>query len=108
MAEENKETTEKKEELKLTGQVLLDDDSMNKLRESIRKEIIQEIKENGHYTSEIKQFLNELDSKDYYNIIAQTINGIIEKTDPEKFTWSDEQLKFDKLKLMSDIILLSK
>lgn len=108
MAEEKKGATDEKEELKLTGQVLLDDESMNKLRESIRKEIIQEIKEDGHYTSEIKQFLNELDAKSYYNMISQTISDIIQKTDPEKFTWSDDQLKFDKLKLMSDIILLSK
>ncbi len=68
-------------ELKLTGEVILDNESMEELKEKIREEVINDIKENGNYFSEIERYLNDCNYKSYVILIKDTIDNVISKID---------------------------
>ena len=43
--------------MELKGQVILDEDTMDNLKKQIRREVIDEIKENGNYSFEIEKYM---------------------------------------------------
>lgn len=70
--------------MELKGQVILDEETMNNLKSQIRQEVINDIKEDGNYSSEIEQYLNDCDYKSYMKMIDYTIDNVISKIDKEK------------------------
>lgn len=51
--------------MELKGQVILDDETMDKLKKQIREEVINEIKEDGNYSSEIEEYMNSCNFENY-------------------------------------------
>lgn len=78
--------------MELTGQIILDEKTINALRHQIREEIINEIKEEGNYTSEIVKFMNDCSFEDYIRIIKDTIDHVVRKINKDEI-WSGSTLK---------------
>lgn len=74
--------------MELKGIVTLDEETMEKLREHIREEVIEEIKNKGNYFSEIEKFLVDCKFDSYMKLIERTIENVIERT-------SEEDIHFD-------------
>lgn len=69
--------------MELKGQVILDDETMDKLKEQIREEVINDIKENGNYSSEIEEYMNDCNFEYYIKMIEHTIDNVIKNTNKE-------------------------
>lgn len=69
--------------MELKGQVILDDETMKKLKEQIREEVIDDIKKNGNYSSEIERYMDDCNFEYYIRMIKNTIDNIIRKTNKE-------------------------
>ena len=65
--------------MELKGQVILDEETMEKLKSQIRQEVINEIKEDGNYSSEIEEYLNDCNFVSYMKMINYTIDNIVSK-----------------------------
>ena len=76
--------------MELKGQVILDEESMEKLKNKIRGEVINEIKEKGNYSTEIERYLNDCDYKSYVKMINRTIRKVISKIDKEDITFESD------------------
>lgn len=84
--------------------VNLDKQSMQELKDSVRKEVIEEIKKSGNTYSEIVYFLINLSSEGYFNIIKDTLPDILDKTNETDIVFLDEKIKYKKLKIISDLL----
>lgn len=73
--------------MELKGQVILDKESMDALEEKIREEIINDIKENGNYSSEIEKYMNDCNFESYMRMIKCTIDNVISKIDKEDISF---------------------
>lgn len=69
--------------MELKGTVTLDEETMEGLREKIREEVIEDIKNNGNYSSEIEKYLNDCNFESYMRMIECTIENVIKKTSEE-------------------------
>lgn len=69
--------------MELKGQVILDDETMDKLKEQVREEVINEIKEYGNYSSEIEEYMNSCNFENYMRMIEVTIDNVIKNTNKE-------------------------
>ncbi len=69
--------------MELKGQVILDDETMDKLKKQIREEVINEIKEDGNYSSEIEEYMNSCNFENYMRMIELTIDNVIKNTNKE-------------------------
>lgn len=63
--------------MELTGKVILDEDTMDMLKEEVREEVIEDIKNNGNYSSEIETYLNDCNIVRYQKILEDTIDNVI-------------------------------
>ena len=91
-------------EIKLKGEVILDDESMKELKEKIREEVINDIKEDGNYFCEIEKYLNDCDYKGYVNLIKYTIDNVISKTDENDIAFSNEKKAYTRLLAIKSIL----
>ena len=57
--------------MELKGQVILDEDTMDNLKKQIRREVIDEIKENGNYSFEIEKYMKNCDMLNMINLIEK-------------------------------------
>ena len=64
---------------KFYGTVTLDEESLNKLREQIREEVVAEIKDKGFMYDELEKWLLSQNHYDYYSLIKDSINHIVRK-----------------------------
>lgn len=69
--------------MELKGTITLDEDTMEKLREQIREEVIEDIKNNGNYSAEIKKYLNDCSFEYYMRMIECTIENVIKRTNKD-------------------------
>lgn len=76
--------------MELKGQVILDEETMEKLKDHLRPIIINEIKEEGFYSSEIEEYLGNCDYKYYVKVIDRTIRKVISKIDKEDITFESD------------------
>ena len=88
--------------MELKGTVTLDEETLDALKEDIRKEVIEEIRKDGNYSNEIKIFLEDCNHEQYMRMITATIDSVINKTNPE------EDLHFDSGRKAWDRILAIK
>lgn len=89
--------------MELKGTVTLDAETMNSLREEIREEVLQEIKEKGLHLIEVERYLRECDYNSYAKLLSATLNEIVNNTDSESIIWKDDKRKFQKLQLIKKL-----
>lgn len=89
--------------MELKGTVTLDAETMNSLREEIREEVLQEIKEKGLYFSEVEKYLRECDYNSYAKLLSVTLNEIVNNTDSESITWKEDKRRLQKLQLIKKL-----
>ena len=81
----------------LRGQVILDKKSMDALKEKMRDEIIDDIKKNGNYSSEIEKYMNDCNYESYIAMIKCTINNVISKIDKENIHFDSERKTYHQI-----------
>lgn len=69
--------------MELKGTITLDEETIEELREKIREEVIEDIKNNGNYFSEIEKYLNDCKFESYMKLIERTIENVIERTNED-------------------------
>lgn len=78
--------------LKVTGEITLDDVSESKLYDIIREEVEKDILENGNLSNELNaNALSKLSRKKYLDMIEITIDKKI-KQDPDTFEIANTQI----------------
>jgi len=92
--------------MELKGTVTLDDETMEALQKDVREEVLAEIKKDGLHLNEVLPYLKECDYKDYCKLLSQTLNGVVERTDPETITRNNDIKEFRKLQAIRDVWLL--
>lgn len=70
--------------MEVSGTITLDVKSKNKLIDEAREEVIKNMINDGTYYSEAKKFLNACSFDDYACLIRDTIDDVIERTNPDK------------------------
>ena len=90
--------------MELKGKVILDEESMDELKDQLRQDIVKEIKEEGLYSSEIEQFLNECSYELYIRMIQCTIGNVISKTNKEDIHWNSEKKTYQRLLAIKSIL----
>lgn len=83
--------------MELTGQIILDEETMDALKEKIREEIINDIKENGNYFDEIEQYMNDLNFEPYIEMIRSTIDNVISKINKENIRFDSEHRAYHRI-----------
>lgn len=63
--------------MELTGKIILDDTTINELRNQIREEVIEDIKKNGLYLSEAEEILRYCKLNEYVGVVARTIIDVL-------------------------------
>lgn len=93
------------QELILTGQVILDDESRNAITEQIRKEVIQRLKDDGLFFDEVVSWLKTLSFSGYYNVLCATIQEVIDKVNTEEeLRFNSDEKKYSKLNVIKSIL----
>lgn len=87
--------------MELKGQVILDEESMKALKNQIREEVINDIKENGNYLSEIEEYMNNCNFEYYMRIIKSTIDNVISKINKEDICGSSWKTYYQILAIKS-------
>lgn len=90
--------------MELRGRVILDEKSMDKLKDQIRQEIIDEIKEEGNYESEIERYMNDCNFESYMAMIICTIDNVISKIDKENIRFSSEKRAYHRILAIKSIL----
>lgn len=90
--------------MELRGQVILDEKSMDKLKDQIRQEIIDEIKEEGNYASEIERYMNDCNFESYIGMIICTIDNVISKIDKENIRFNSEEKAYHRILAIKSIL----
>lgn len=91
--------------MKLIGEVILNEDTMHKLRCSIRAEVIEEIKNNGNTSDEIMRYMVRLNPSEYVNLLITTIMPVLNTVEDEsQFSWTEEKRDYRTLKAIAAIL----
>ena len=90
--------------IELKGRIILDNETMDNLRDEVRQEIISDIKQNGNYSHEIEEFMNDCDYESYINMIEGTIDNIIKKTNIEDIRFNSELRKWKQLLAIKSLL----
>lgn len=90
--------------MELHGTVTLDKESMEKLKDKIRKEVIKEIKESGNTENEIELFLRDLSCNTYLRILRDTLCDVLNNTNKSEFRWDYDKKAYDILCIIYSLI----
>ena len=90
--------------MKLTGEVILDDETLNKLRSELKADLRVRIQERGLYAEEAMAYMNGCDYTVYLSLIKQTINTVVDNTSEDKLRFPSDQAAFKKLQLIKGIL----
>lgn len=94
-------------EIKLTGQIILDDKTMDQLKEHIREEVIEDILTSGAYWDEVEKYLSKCPFGDYLTLIANTIDNAIQNVKPGDLCLPSGQRKYKILTTINGILKLN-
>ena len=92
--------------MELKGSITLDEETMDSLREEIREEVMADIEKSDLYLEEVERYLQQCDYKTYANLLEETLDGLLDRTDPESITWKDDKRKWQKLQTIKVILEL--
>lgn len=90
--------------MKLKGQIILDDETMDNLKDEIRKEVIEDIRESGNYLHEIERYMNDCNFESYMRMIEKTIDNMIEKTNEEDIRFDTGRRRWKQLLVMKSLL----
>ena len=90
--------------MELKGQVILDEETMKKLKSQIRQEVINEIKEDGNYSSEIEEYLNDCNFISYMKMIDYTIDNVVSKIDKEDVRFEPDRKAYRQILAIKSIL----
>lgn len=71
--------------IELTGKVTLNEETYKELKNTIREEVIKDIKSYGHYSTEIEEFLADCPFNTYVFMIERTIDKVIQKNKSRRY-----------------------
>ena len=90
--------------MELKGQIILDDETINNLKDEIRKEVVEDIRKSGNYSHEIKRYMNDCDFESYMIMIEKTIDNIIEKTNEEDIYFDTSRRRWRQLLAIKSLL----
>lgn len=90
--------------MELKGQVILDEETMEKLKSQIRQEVINEIKEEGNYSSEIEEYLNNCNFISYMKMIDYTIDNVVSKMNKEDIHFESDRKAYNQILAIKAIL----
>lgn len=104
---ENNNEEKEEQETVLTGQVILDDESMETLTKQIREQVMLDIKDSGLYHDEGIEWLKQLGFNGYYNALSLTLKTVLDRVDAKKdIVFKDEQDRYSKLEIIKSLLEL--
>ena len=90
--------------MELKGQVILDEETMGKLKGQIRQEVIKEIKEDGNYSSEIEEYLNDCNFTSYMRMIDYTIDNVVSKIDTKDIRFESDRKAYHQILAIKSLL----
>lgn len=90
--------------MELKGQIILDDETMDNLKDEIRKEVVEDIRESGNYSHEIERYMNDCNFESYMRMIEKTIDNMIEKTNEEDIHFDTGRRRWKQLLTMKNLL----
>lgn len=91
--------------MELHGTVRLDYESMEKLKDEVRKEALNEMKLSGTLSDEVESFLGILSCKAYFEIIKKTLGSVLYNTEAlQPIVWDYDQREYKILKAIYDLL----
>lgn len=92
--------------MKLTGEVILDDATLDELKAEIKANIVKRIQEEGMYAREAEAFLLSCSYSTYRDLIKRTINEAIENGLRSVRMFPSDEVALQQLKIIKDILNL--
>lgn len=92
--------------MELHGTVTLNEESMRALKNEVRKEVINEIKESGNTVYEIKLFLRDLSCKDYLKTLKDTLDDVLNKTKSSELQLDVDKKAYDILCIIYSLLYI--
>ena len=93
-------------ELELTGKVILDDETMSRLKRKIRKEVVAEIKADGLSSAELIKIFGRCDTSSQFDIIRDLFDCIKEPSEGEPF-YNGLKKAYDALNLCKQVLIVA-
>lgn len=90
--------------IELKGSVVLDEETLEKLKVKIREEVIKEIKTDGYDSNESVDIISSFNHISYYNILYLSIDKILDKTDIKNISFESDKKKYEKLRIIKKIL----
>lgn len=90
--------------MELKGQIILDEETMEKLRGQVRQEVINEIKEAGNYSSEIAEYLNDCNFISYMKMINYTIDNVVSKMDKKDVYFESDRKAYRQILTIKSVL----
>lgn len=90
--------------MKLIGEVTLDKESMENLKESVRSDVIADIKSDSLYSEEVKKYLNECDPTSYVKIIESTIDNVLDSIVEDDIAFKSDKRAFKQLSAIRSLL----
>lgn len=92
--------------MKLTGEVILDENSLEKLKEEVRKDVIEEIRNKGLHHIEITKYLSSIDNVTRFaNILKEVMPEFLHNMEDKDFHFDDEKI-YAKLMMCYKILMM--
>lgn len=92
--------------MELHGTVTLNEESMRALKNEVRKEVINEIKESGNTENEIELFLRDLSYKDYLKTLKNTLDDVLNKTKSSELQSDVDNKVYDILCIIYSLLYI--
>lgn len=90
--------------MELKGQIILDDETMDNLKDEIREEVIEDIRKSGNYSHEIERYMSDCNFESYMEMIEKTIDNMIEKTNEEDIHFDTGRRRWKQLLAMKSLL----
>lgn len=92
--------------MKLTGEVILDENSLENLKEEVRKDVVEEIRNEGLHYMEATKYLSSIDDvTGFSNILKEVMPEFLRSQEKKDFYFNDEKT-YAKLMMCYEILSL--
>ena len=90
--------------MELKRQIILDDETMDNLKDEIREEVIEDIRKSGNYSHEIERYMSDCDFESYVIMIERTIDNMIEKTNEKDIHFDTNRRRWKQLLAIKSLL----
>ena len=92
--------------MRLAGEVILDENSINDLKDEVRKDVVEEIRERGLRHEEAARYLSSIDNvTGFAKILKEVIPKFLHSQEKKDFHFNDEKT-YAKLMMCYEILML--